>query len=94
LKELRKRMNQTTTKSPDPPEWITTTEAAELTGYARAYFRQLIQRGRLHQVEKRGRDWFLSKDEVLAYSKKMKELGSAKHDPWGMGARQSGDKAE
>jgi len=26
----------------DTTEWITTTEAAELTGYATAYFRQLI----------------------------------------------------
>jgi hypothetical protein len=29
-------------------EWITTKEAAELTGYAAAYFRQLIKRGRLY----------------------------------------------
>jgi len=65
----------------DPTVWVTTTEAAELTGYARAYFRQLIQRGRLHQVEKRGRDWFLSKAEVLAYAEKMKALGDRKHDP-------------
>ena len=65
----------------NPTEWITTTEAARLTGYARAYFRQLIQRGRLHQVEKRGRDWFLSRAEVLAYAEKMKTLGTAKHAP-------------
>jgi len=64
-----------------PTEWITTTEAANLTAYSRAYFRQLIQRGRLHHVQKRGRDWFLSKDEVLAYAEKMKRLGPTKHDP-------------
>jgi len=70
-----------------PNDWITTAEAAELTGYATAYFRQLIQRGRLHQVQKRGRDWFLSKGEVLAYAAKMKQLGPSKHDPWRTGAR-------
>jgi len=66
----------------NPTEWITTKEAAELTGYTSAYFRQLIQRGRLHQVQKRGRDWFLSKKEVLAYAKEMKRLGPAKHNPY------------
>ena len=64
-----------------PTDWITTQEAAELTGYATAYFRQLIQRGRLHQVQKRGRDWFLSKGEVLAYAQRMRHLGQSKHDP-------------
>lgn len=65
----------------NPTEWITTAEAAELTGYATAYFRQLIQRGRLHHVQKRGRDWFLSKREVLTYAERMKRLGQSKHDP-------------
>jgi len=36
----------------NPTEWITTKEAAELTGYTPAYFRQLIKRGRL-QARKR-----------------------------------------
>jgi excisionase family DNA binding protein len=71
----------------DPVEWITTTEAAELTGYTDAYLRQLIGRDRL-QAKKRGRDWFLSKADVLAYAKEMKRLGSAKFDPWRTGARQ------
>jgi len=62
-------------------EWITTTDAADLTGYARAYFRQLIQRGRLHNVRKVGRDWLLSKSEVLEYKARMDSLGTAKHDP-------------
>jgi excisionase family DNA binding protein len=51
----------------NPTEWMTTAEAAELTGYTPANFRQAIKRGRLHG-EKHGRDWFLSKDEVLAYA--------------------------
>jgi excisionase family DNA binding protein len=58
-------------------EWITTKEAAELTGYATAYFRQLIQRGRLH-AQKRGRDWFLNKTEVLAYAEEMKQIAGCR----------------
>lgn len=75
----------------DPLQWITTAEAAELTGYTPAYFRQLIRRGKLHSVKKRGRDWFLDKAEVLAYKQKMERLGDAKYDPWRTGARQAKD---
>ena len=68
-------------------EWITTKEAAELTGYTTAYFRQLIGRGRLHG-RKLGRDWLLNKAEVLAYAEEMKRLGPDKYNPWRTGARQ------
>jgi hypothetical protein len=33
------------------------------------------------QATKWGRDWFLSREDVLSYAEKMKQLGSAKHDP-------------
>lgn len=71
-----------------PTDWITTAEAAELTGYSTSHFRNLIRWGRL-QAEKRGRDWFLSKQQVVAYAEEMKQLGSAKHDPWRTGARKT-----
>jgi excisionase family DNA binding protein len=74
----------------DPTEWITTSEASLLTGYATAYFRQLIKRGRL-QARKRGRDWFLDKVEVLAYADEMERLGEQKYNPWRTGARCEGD---
>ena len=61
-------------------KWITTTEAAELTGYTPANFRQAVKRGRLYG-EKRGRDWWLIKSEVLAYAERMQKLGDSKHDP-------------
>jgi len=76
-----------TTEDFNPTEWITTTEAAELTGYADAYIRQLIGRGRL-QAKKRGRDWFLKKADVLAYAEEMERLGPSKYDPWRTGARE------
>jgi len=71
----------------NPTEWITTKEAAALTGYTPRYFRKAIAKGTL-KAQKRGRDWFLSKEEVLAYAAEMKRLGPAKHDPWRTGARQ------
>jgi len=64
----------------NPTEWITTTEAAELTEYTADYFRKAIKRGLL-RGQKRGRDWFLSKDEVLTYAQEMKRLGASKHSP-------------
>ena len=56
-------------------------EAAALTGYAAAYFRKLIAKGRL-RAKKRGRDWFLDKAEVLAYAEAMREPGCDKTNPW------------
>ena len=70
----------------NPIEWITAKEAAELTGYADAHLRLLIRRGHL-QATKRGGAWFIRKQDVLAYAEEMKQLGSAKHDPWRTGAR-------
>jgi excisionase family DNA binding protein len=71
----------------DPVEWITTNEAADLTGYSNSYFRKAIARGILKGM-KRGRDWFLNKDEVLTYAEKMRALGSTKHNPWRPGGRE------
>jgi excisionase family DNA binding protein len=79
-----------TTEGFNPIEWITTTEAAELTGYKPVTFRWLVKEGRI-KGQKRGRDWFLSKADVLAYTEEMKQLGTAKHDPWRTGARQRTD---
>lgn len=77
----------------DPVEWITTQEAAELTGYTTDYFRKAIRRG-LVKATKRGRDWFLVKESVLAYYQEMQRLGSAKHNPWGPGRQKKADDGE
>ncbi len=68
------------TKDFNPTEWITTKEAAELTGYTTSYIRKAISRGLLGG-QKLGRDWVLRKDEVLGYAEKMKALGPSKHAP-------------
>ena len=71
----------------NPTEWITTKEAAELIEYDVSHVRRLVRDGLVKGI-KRGRDWFLSKADVLAYAEEMKRLGPAKHDPWRSGARQ------
>jgi excisionase family DNA binding protein len=64
-----------------PEEWITTQQAAALTGYSPSRFRQLAKRGVI-LARKFGRDWSLNKAAVLAYHQKMQQLGTSKHNPW------------
>lgn len=60
--------------------WITTAEAAELTGYAQVTIRQYIHRGTFDAI-KRGKTWFVNRYEVLDYKRRMDEAGSAKYAP-------------
>jgi len=69
---------------PELPEmdgWLTTTDAATLTGYTQAHIRTLAQRGRI-EARKIGRDWLVSRDSLLAYKRRMDNLGPQKHNPW------------
>ena len=61
--------------------WITTDQAAALTGYATAYIRRLLNRGRV-PARKVGRDWLVHRDGLLAYKAKMDNLGAQRHNPW------------
>jgi excisionase family DNA binding protein len=74
----------------NPVEWITTAEAAELTGYHPVHIRRLMREG-LIEGKKFGRDWMVNRASVQAYIDKMQELGPAKYDPWRTGARQTDD---
>lgn len=65
----------------DPTQWITTGEAAELTGYSASNFRKAIGK-LLLRAEKHGRDWFLDRREVLHYAETMRQAGPAKQNPW------------
>jgi len=67
-------------------EWITTKEAAELTGYNLEYIRRMI-RGGVIAAEKKGRDWWVDRASIEAYAEEMEQLGTAKHDPGGQGRR-------
>ncbi|MBU0495114.1 MAG: helix-turn-helix domain-containing protein [Chloroflexi bacterium] len=62
-------------------EWITTTEAAALTGYNIVHLRRLAREGTLVGI-KRGRDWFVDKAALLTYKEHMDQLETAKHNPW------------
>jgi len=62
-------------------EWLTTNEAADLTGYSAAYVRMLARRGAVDAV-RAGRDWLVQREAVLAYQRQMDALGTDKHNPW------------
>jgi excisionase family DNA binding protein len=48
------------------PEWISTQEAAEHTGYSQGHICYLLARG-LVKGRKFGRDWFTTKEALDAY---------------------------
>jgi len=62
-------------------EWLTTEQAAQLTGYSQAYMRQLAERGRVMAL-KAGRDWLLQRASLLEFAAQMEALGTDKHNPW------------
>jgi len=61
--------------------WVSTKEAAALTGYTIYYIRHLIKRGRV-EARKVGRDWLILRSSLLAYKARMDTLGTQKHNPW------------
>ena len=62
-------------------EWLTTEDAARVSGYSQAYMRQLAQRGEVTAI-KAGRDWLLERAALLEYKRRMEALGDNKHNPW------------
>jgi len=62
-------------------EWLTTEDAARVSGYSQAYMRQLAQRGEVTAI-KAGRDWLLERGALLEYKQRMEALGDNKHNPW------------
>lgn len=62
-------------------EWLTTEDAARVSGYSQAYMRQLAQRGEVTAI-KAGRDWLLERAALLEYARRMEVLGDKKHNPW------------
>lgn len=62
----------------DLPEWITTDEAADLSGYHPEYVRFLAREGRIG-AEKKGRDWWINRDVLREYLATMEALGTKKH---------------
>jgi excisionase family DNA binding protein len=54
--------------------WITTNDAAQLTGYQPAHIRLLIRNQEI-EGQKWGRDWMVSKESLLAYIDKQQSQG-------------------
>jgi excisionase family DNA binding protein len=60
-------------------DWITTRQAAELTGYTQQHVRELVIAGTV-KGQRFGRDWQVSRRSLLAYVKQADKLG-AKRGP-------------
>jgi excisionase family DNA binding protein len=61
--------------------WITTAEAAALSGYVAAYLRRLASRGHIKAC-KVGRDWLIEQKSLLTHKARMDALGNRRHNPW------------
>ncbi len=55
-------------------EWITTQEAAEMTGYTPEHVRRLVTSGKV-KGQRWGRDWQIDRRSLLAYVKAAEKLG-------------------
>ena len=55
-------------------DWITTAEAAELSGYHVDHVRRLVLANKV-KARKWGRDWQVSRTSLLAYVRKTEEMG-------------------
>ncbi len=60
-------------------DWITTSEAAKISGYSMQHVRLLITSGKV-KGQRFGRDWQISRSSLLAYIRKAEKLG-AKRGP-------------
>lgn len=61
--------------------WMTTDQAARLTGYARVTIWRLARTGRV-RARKMGRDWLVEMDSLLAHKAQMDALGTRRYSPW------------
>jgi excisionase family DNA binding protein len=54
--------------------WLTSSEAARVTGYNLEYIRRLVRTKKI-QAKKWGRDWMISQTSILGYQEKDKRRG-------------------
>ena len=64
------------------PDWLSTEEAVELSGFHPEYIRRLAKAGKIG-AEKKGRDWWIDRDKLKTYLETMEDLGPKKFDPRG-----------
>lgn len=58
-----------------PTGYITTAEAAQLTGYTDDYIRRLIRNEQV-KGQRWGRTWMVSRASLLTYKRKSEKLGA------------------
>jgi len=56
--------------------WITTREAAEVSGYSLQYVWRLIRQGKIHADKRGGRDYWVDSASLVAYTDAMTNLGN------------------
>jgi excisionase family DNA binding protein len=61
-------------------EWVTTLEAAELSGYHPERIRELIRDRRIVAIKK-GNAWWVDRASLVAYVKAAKQMGDRRHGP-------------
>lgn len=62
------------------PDYITTIEAAELSGYNTEYIRQMIRAGTITAV-KRGRDWWVDRKSFMGYLRAVRRHKKGHYGP-------------
>jgi len=61
--------------------WISTAEAAKLTGYTVRYIQQLAREGVIEGQKITPRAWLIDQESLLAYKEHMEKIGSEKFNP-------------
>ena len=70
------------------PDWVTTLEAADLTGYHPEHLRELIREGKI-VAEKKGAMWWVDRKSLLAYLKTAEKVTDKRHGPRSRRTRQA-----
>lgn len=65
------------------PDWMTSQEAADASGYALTHIRHLAREGKIG-AQRKGRDWWIDRDKLMQYVNAMNDLGNRRHDPRGL----------
>ena len=75
------------------PEWITTKEAADISGYNVNHVRRLMRQGRI-EGSFRGVMWWVDGESLRAYLEMMAQLGTKRFHPGGLEEALAGSATE
>lgn len=62
------------------PDYITTQEASQISGYNVEYIRQLIRAGKI-PAEKKGRDWWIDRESFLQHVRASEKSKDKRYGP-------------